>query len=214
MKTTPLDAKPAAIVRNAVARPRTAATPRRTFRPLSLRINALTRKHPETDMTADLTRSTLCRAGLVVALALCIQPALAQRSPPSLDCRVVEAIGNDHKAQILAGLNATVAGLEKEINRRKTIRIESVEDMAFDGCKVTTTARIELGRKIRRDAEGTARVVGRVASVSLRDRTLCFDKHPKVASMKLSHTTELGETLYAWVANKVHPVDKCVPFEP
>ena len=149
---------------------------------------------------------------LAMTIAACLQPAFAQRSPPPLDCRVVERIGNDHRTQIVAGLNDTVAGLEKEINRRKTMRIESIEDIAFDGCKVSTTARVELGRKIRRDAEGTAKVVGRVASISLRDRTLCFDKHPRVASMKLSHTTELGEALYAWVANKVNPVDKCVAF--
>ena len=133
----------------------------------------------------------------LLALAACAQclfaqGALAQRTPPPLDCRVVEAVGNDHKAQIIAGLNDTVAGLEKEINRRKTMRIESVEDIAFDGCKVVTTARIELGRKIRRDAEGTAKVVGRVASLSLRDRLLCFEKHPKIASMNLSHTTEVA----------------------
>jgi hypothetical protein len=148
----------------------------------------------------------------VLILIACASPALAQRTPPPLDCRVVEAVGNGHKAQILAGLNDTVAGLEKEINRRKTMRIVAVEDIAFDGCKVTTTARIELGRKIRRDAEGTATVTGRVASLSLRDRMLCFDKHPKVARMHLSHTTELGERVYEWVANKVNPVDKCVPL--
>ena len=153
----------------------------------------------------------------LIALAACAQclfaqSALAQRTPPPLDCRVVEAVGNDHKAQIIAGLNDTVAGLEKEINRRKTMRIESVEDIAFDGCKVVTTARIELGRKIRRDAEGTAKVVGRVASLSLRDRLLCFEKHPKIASINLSHTTEVGEKMYEWVANKINPVDKCVPF--
>lgn len=157
--------------------------------------------------------SMTCTIALIaMAAAACAQPVLAQRSPPPLDCRVVERVGNGHKAQIVAGLNDTVAGLEKEINRRKTMRIESVQDIAFDGCKVTTIARVELGRKIRRDAEGTAKVVGRVASISLRDRTLCFDKHPRVASMNLSHTTELGEALYAWVANKVNPVDKCVPF--
>ena len=148
----------------------------------------------------------------VLALIACASPALAQRTPPPPDCRVVEAVGNDRKAQILAGLNETVAGLEKEINRRKTMRIVSVEDIAFDGCKVITTARIELGRKIRRDAEGTATVAGRVASLSLRDHVLCFDKHPKVARMNLSHTTELGERIYEWVANKVNPVDKCVPI--
>lgn len=153
----------------------------------------------------------------LLALAACAQllfaqHALAQRTPPPLDCRVVEAVGNDHKAQIIAGLNETVAGLEKDINRRKTLRIQSVEDIAFDGCKVVTTARIELGRKIRRDAEGSAKVAGRVASLSLRDRVLCFEKHPKIASMNLSHTTEVGEKMYEWVANQVNPVDKCVPF--
>lgn len=152
------------------------------------------------------------RAVSVLALIACASPALAQDTPPPLDCRVVQAVGNDHKTRILAGLNDTVAGIEQDINRRKTLRIVSVEDIAFDGCKVTTTARIELGRKIRRDAEGTAVVTGRVASLSLRDRVLCFDKHPKVARMNLSRTTELGERMYEWVANKVHPVDKCVPI--
>lgn len=153
----------------------------------------------------------------LLALAVCAQllfaqHALAQRTPPPLDCRVVEAVGNDHKTQIIAGLNAAVAGLEKDINRRKSLRIQSVEDIAFDGCKVVTTARIELGRKIRRDAEGTAKVAGRVASLSLRDRLLCFEKHPKIAGMNLSHTTEGGEKMYEWVANQVNPVDRCVPF--
>lgn len=175
-------------------------------------IRAEAHAHPIQTREADMTFSRILRATLPLVLLVCAFPALAQHSPPPPDCRVVQAVGNDHKAQILAGLNETVAGLEKEINRRKTMRIVSVEDIAFDGCKVTTTARIELGRKIRRDAEGTAIVTGRVASISLRDRVLCFDKHPKVARMNLSHTTELGERIYEWVANKVHPVDKCVPF--
>lgn len=159
-----------------------------------------------------MTRSHRVRAIVLLALIACAAPALAQRTPPPLDCRVVQAVGNDHKTRILAGLNDTVAGLEKDINRRKTMRIVAVEDIVFDGCKATTTARVELGRKIRRDAEGTAVVTGRVASISLADRILCFDKHPKVARMNLSHTTELGERIYEWVANKVNPVDKCVPF--
>lgn len=176
------------------------------------RIPAETLVHPIPTRETDMTFFRILRATLPLVLFACAFPALAQHSPPPPDCRVVQAVGNDHRTQILAGLNDTVAGLEKEINRRKTMRIVSVEDIAFDGCKVTTTARIELGRKIRRDAEGTAIVTGRVASISLRDRVLCFDKHPKVARMNLSHTTELGERIYEWVANKVHPVDKCVPF--
>jgi hypothetical protein len=159
-----------------------------------------------------MTFLRILRASPLLVLLACAFPTLAQHSPPPPDCRVVQAVGNDHKTQILAGLNDTVAGLEKDINPRKTMRIVSVEDISFDGCKVVTTARIELGRKIRRDAEGTATVTGRVASISLRDRVLCFDKHPKVARMNLSRTTELGERLYEWVANKVNPVDKCVPF--
>jgi hypothetical protein len=175
-------------------------------------IRAEAHAHPIQTREADMTFSRILRATLPLVLLVCAFPALAQHSPPPPDCRVVQAVGNDHKPQILAGLNDTVAGLEKDINPRKTMRIVSVEDIAFDGCKVTTTARIELGRKIRRDAEGTATVTGRVASISLRDRVLCFDKHPKVARMNLSRTTELGERIYEWVANKVHPVDKCVAF--
>ncbi len=159
-----------------------------------------------------MTVSRLVRTLSISVLFAGACPALAQSASPPLDCRVVEAVGNDHRAQILAALNGTVAGLENEINRRKTLRIVSVEDIAFEGCKVRTTARIELGRKVRRDAEGTAVVSGRVASLSLRDRTLCFDRHPRIARMNLSHTTEVGERVYEWVANKVNPVDKCVPF--
>lgn len=149
---------------------------------------------------------------LLLLLAGTSFPVMAQRAPPPLDCRVVEAVGNNHKAQIIQGLNDVVGGLEREISPRKVMRIEAVEDIAFDGCKVVTRARVELGRKIRRDAEGTATVVGRVASLSLRDGVLCFEKHPRVTRMDLSHTTAIGERAYEWVANKVNPVDKCVPF--
>lgn len=154
-----------------------------------------------------------CAAAIAIATLALPAPSGAQtREPPPLDCRVVERIGTDHAEALLAQLNEDYAGLEREINRRKTLRIQSIDAIRFEGCQVTTDATVTLERRIRRDAGGNTRVVGRVESISLRDGTLCFARHPKVTRMALSNTADIGERVYEWVANKIHPVDKCVPF--
>ena len=148
----------------------------------------------------------------MLAAASVTSAAAQDRPPPPLDCRFVERVGTALSEDLLIQLNEDYAGLEREISRRKTLRIESIDAMRFEGCRVITDATVTLERKIRRDAKGNTRVVGRVESISLPERRLCFAKHPKVAHMKLSNTAGIGARVYAWVAAKVHPVDRCVPF--
>jgi hypothetical protein len=159
----------------------------------------------------------------VCLLVLCIgmsAPLPAQdpvhvtaRPVAPLNCRVVEAFGNASRDTILANINATVAGQERRINRRKTLVIHEVDDIRFTGCDVLVDANVTLERRIRRDARGNAQVAGRVASISRERRQLCFERNPRVVRMDVSNTGIIGESMYRWVANMVQPVDRCVPFD-
>lgn len=151
--------------------------------------------------------------------AVASSPAAAQepvhvtaRPVAPLNCRVVQAFGNASRDTIIANINATVAGQERRINRRKTLVIHEVDGISFDGCEVLIDANVTLERKIRRDARGSAQVVGRVASISRERQVLCFERNPRVMRLDVSNTGIIGESMYRWVANMVQPVDRCVPF--
>lgn len=131
------------------------------------------------------------------------KPAMAQ-----LNCRVVEALGNGLQSEILTELNNHLAGERERISRRKELQINHIENVSFDGCRMTTTVNVTLERKIRRDAHGTVQVGADITSFNLPNRQLCYG-NARVTNVNLSRTLKIGEAVYQWVANAVLPNSGC-----
>jgi len=129
----------------------------------------------------------------------------------ALDCRQVERLGNALKERILSDIRGHSEGLERELTKRKTLHIHSIDDLRFDGCKAIIDATVEMERKVRRDAHGNARIVGKIGVGSLSGDELCFKSAPKIERLKLSNTTRLGEGVYKWLGNTIWPLDRCYP---
>lgn len=158
------------------------------------------------------TLPLLMTSGLLAAAFALAPRAGAQDPPPPLDCRVVQAIGNAMRDEILAELNAGLSDEPIEVSRRKSMFVREVVDIRFEGCRLHAKAAVELERKVRRDADGYAFVTGTVASMSLRPvRRICLDRKPRVTRMELSNTLDIGERIYTRVANKVYPPERCFP---
>ena len=139
-------------------------------------------------------RTLVLATSTVAAIALGATPGQAR-----LNCDVVEGFGNAMSASIAAQINAASAGQTHKINRRKSLRINSVDRVVFDGCDVHAQSNVTLKRKIRRDAHGTVGVKARV--VSLTPGEVCI-ANPKVTRISLSRTLNIGETAYRWAANR------------
>ena len=127
-----------------------------------------------------------------------------------INCRVVEALGTSLRPQILAEINRQVSGTSYRINRRKTLRINRVEDIGFSGCRLTARTNVTLKRRIRRDAHGTVTLQADIPSFSLPARQVCY-ANARVTDVNLSRTLRIGEGVYKWVANKVLPSGGCLP---
>lgn len=140
-------------------------------------------------------------AGVVTSI-----PSAAQAR--SLDCNQVETLGNRYDAQLLNAVNHKVAGQTHRINRRKKLRINQVEAIQFNGCRMKVKANVTLKRKVRRDAHGTVKMQARVTALDLAQRKICYDK-VQVTDVKLSRTLRIGERVYQWVANMVLPNRGC-----
>jgi len=125
-----------------------------------------------------------------------------------VSCRLVGSLGRGMADEIVEELNREVAGEVHRINRRKSLRINRVLDVAFNGCEARVRADVTLKRKIRRNAHGPITMAARIVHLDLREQVLCLDK-ARVSSVKLSRTTRLGEAMYRWVANKVMPSRRC-----
>jgi hypothetical protein len=159
-------------------------------------------------MTAmkNLTLNSKIICGSLIALSFLYvrpQPAKAQ-----LNCRVVETLGNSLQSQILTELNNHLAGQRERINRRKELQINHIENVAFNGCRMTTTVNVTLKRKIRRDAHGTVQVGADITTLNIPNRQLCYN-NARVSNINLSRTLIIGETVYKWVANAILPNNGC-----
>lgn len=147
---------------------------------------------------------------LAVALAAAALPAQAQAP---IDCRVVERIGNAMRDEVMAAIDRDIAGDEIEISRRKTLNLIGVEEVRFNGCKLRAKILVDLERRIRRDAAGHAWVSGTVQSFGLRPEPwVCLDRKPKVDKVELKNTAELGERIYARIAQRTLAPDRCFPI--
>lgn len=140
-------------------------------------------------------------AALLLAAIAYTNPAQA-----SVNCNSVENLGNSFSGFITTQINNDVAGSSHRINRRKTLQIHRVQSLSFTGCELSTTARVTLKRKIRRDAHGTVRLTAKVHSMAGGE--ICLSK-VKVKSVNVSRTLRVGEWFYKLVANMVIPNNQC-----
>lgn len=124
------------------------------------------------------------------------------------DCRIVEAVGEAESDDIVEQLNDEVEGETRRISRRKTLRINRIQSITFEGCEAEVKANVTLKRKIRRDGHGPAILKATITSVDLTKDIICMDRG-RVTSVQLSRTTRLGEAVYRWIANKVLPSERC-----
>jgi len=124
----------------------------------------------------------------------------------STKCKLVEGIGNTSKERILNQINASAAGSEYKISKRKKLIINKVKSIHFEGCKAIVVADVNLKRKIRRNANGTVRITAIVDKYTKKQ--VCL-KNPKLDKIRLSNTLRVGEGFYKWVANKVLPNNVC-----
>ena len=121
-------------------------------------------------------------------------------------CRLIEGAGNAMKASILAEMNRTTMGASYKVNKRKTMVINKIESIHFEGCKVIAKANVTLKRKIRRNARGTVIIK---ADVDKYTKTRICLKNQKLDKIKLGSTLRVGEGFYKWIANKVIPNNVC-----
>lgn len=147
----------------------------------------------------------LALSGTVTGALTTLQaPAKAQ----SLNCAQVQNLGTRYNDQLLNAVNGKVAGKTHRINRRKKLRINRVDAVQFNGCRMNVRANVTLKRKIRRDAHGTVKMRARVSSLDLAQRKICYDS-ARVTDVNLSRTLGIGERVYKWVANIVLPNRGC-----
>ncbi|MBX2811016.1 MAG: hypothetical protein KTR25_04380 [Myxococcales bacterium] len=80
---------------------------------------------------------------------------LCRRTTPPVNCSVIQTLGRAKSARIRDGLNSRFRGFEYRINRRKTLRINSINSVAFNRCRMTIAGNVTLKRRIRQDGHGT-----------------------------------------------------------
>ncbi|WP_445381334.1 hypothetical protein [Robiginitalea sp. IMCC43444] len=121
-------------------------------------------------------------------------------------CTTTERIGNALKPRILSEVRNSSEGATYKISSRKTMVINKIEDLRFEGCKVFVTAQVTLKRKIRRNAKGRVYISATVNSFN--PNKVCL-KNPKLDKVRLSNTLRVGEAFYKWAANRVLPNNAC-----
>lgn len=141
--------------------------------------------------------------GFAIAMPMVSSNGLA------IDCNAAQRLGNSVRSSIISQLNGRFAGASQRINRRKTVRINRISSISFNGCNVTARANVTLKRKIRRDAHGTATVRAKISSFNLGSKRVCF-KNVNLSALSLSRTLGIGERFYRWIANKVLPNNQCL----
>lgn len=122
------------------------------------------------------------------------------------NCTTTERVGTALKPTILEQVRRSSEGATYKISNRKTMVINAIEDLRFDGCKIIVTANVTLKRKIRRNAKGLVIISATVKSFS--PTQVCL-KNPQLDRIRLSNTLRVGEGFYKWIANKVLPNNVC-----
>jgi hypothetical protein len=140
-----------------------------------------------------------------ITLATCITlaaTAFASGGASALECGGIYV----PDALALAIVNEGAAGYRYEISNLKTLVINRVESISGSQCHLNARANVTLKRKIRRDASGTVSMKG---DLYVNAGKICI-ANPTVTDVSLSHTLEIGESVYQWVANKSLPTNLCL----
>jgi hypothetical protein len=95
--------------------------------------------------------------------------------------------------------NNRLAGREHRVSPRKTLVINSVESISGSDCDVVMEATVTLQRRIRRDAQGTMRLAGRLV---LDNGNMCIVA-ATVTDLRLSNTLFVGEFFYKLLAGSI-----------
>lgn len=140
--------------------------------------------------------------------AVSVAFALTATSVEAQNCDEVERYGTYYNAMIISELNALLP-YTHEISRRKKLRLNKIDSIAFEGCRAVIIGNVTLKRKIRRNAHGRMRMRTDVTEVSFSDRRLCL-KNLKVQSVSLSRTARIGERFYKRFGNRFMPKETCV----
>ena len=143
------------------------------------------------------------KSNLLLTILLGLMVALSANAQK---CQLIEGVGNAMKTSILAEMNRTTAGATYKVSSRKTMVINKIESIRFEGCKAIAKANVTLKRKIRRNAKGTVTIK---ADVDKYTKTRICLKNQKLDKIRLSNTLRVGEGFYKWIANKVIPNNVC-----
>lgn len=138
-----------------------------------------------------------------------LSPAMAQdgpdRSGDRAFCTIVQGFGRAQNAVIKAEIDRLYAGFSYHVNKRKSVVIDHVESVTFNGCDMRIKLAGAVKRKIRRDAAGSFYVdaVMKNARLDLPNRSGrgCV-KDARIDKVRLSNTLRLGEAFYRKVANR------------
>lgn len=103
-------------------------------------------------------------------------------------------------------INPQIAGLEHKVSDRKTLVVHGLESISGSECNFRAVVDVTLERKIRRDASGTVVLKG---ELHLDGDRICIS-NASVADVDVSHTLNLGEQVYEWVANSALPSNLCL----
>ncbi len=126
------------------------------------------------------------------------------------NCDEVNALGPALAPTILAELRSRLTGTEKELTRRKTLVLNSIDSVTVSNCRVNVNADVTLERKIRRDASG---VIQLSSAINLLSASQVCLRDPRVDRVDLSNTGIIGESFYRTFANLIIPEDLCVSSE-
>lgn len=120
----------------------------------------------------------------------------------ALECNGLD-IPDELAVQII---NPQIAGAEYKVSDRKTLVVHGLESISGSGCNFRAVVSVTLERKIRRDASGTVVLKGQL---HIDGDQICIS-NASVADVDVSHTLNLGEQVYEWVANRALPNNLCL----
>lgn len=127
-------------------------------------------------------------------------------SSAAVRCTIVQYLGNLGSRYIDNQMSDKLIGQKVELTKRKALNVTDVNSVRFRGCTMNFNLGVVLERKIRRNAKGTIGVSGTISSFSRH--SICL-RNIRVRSVKLSHSTGLGESIYKAVANKLISNNSC-----
>lgn len=133
---------------------------------------------------------------------------LAAAPAQALDCAQVEAVGDPMGKAIAQTATGWAAEQVKKMPVNKTVTINSVISVYFDGCTMTALSQITVRRKNRATRYGIATMAGPVTK--LTDTEICVGRL-KYTRADIMQDANVGADGYDWVAQTSIPAGTCFP---